>query len=187
MAIRLHLGLLSAVLPALLGAGCTGGPALPKLTSSLGADPLPLGPNEDPPVDVYARVARGALKCWFGPEGSLKATHVFHGKADPSSAGGAAEIGVQTREAGSDHGVLRAFAVLIKPLGEGSAIEVQNVRFSEADAVLMKADVVRWVAGEEGCSVVGTGGWGAGPKPPPSEPTKDSVVSKGEERPLTKR
>jgi len=154
---------------AALGAGCTGGPTLPKLTSALGADPMPLGPHQDPPVDVYARVARGALKCWFGPEGSLKATHVFHAKVDPPSAGGMAEIGVHTREAGSNHGVLRAYGIVIKPVGEGSNVEVQNTRFSEADAALMRADVARWVAGQEGCGIVGTGGWNPGangPAPP---------------------
>lgn len=188
MTTRRHACLLSAALVALLLAGCSGNPpTLGQLTASLGVDTLPIGPSSDPPVEVYSRVAKGALKCWFGPEGSLKATHVFHAKVDPPAAGGAAEIGVHTREAGSTIGVLRAFGITINPVtGGGSAIEVQNVRFPEKEAALMKSDVARWIAGQDNCSIVGTGGWQAGPKPI-AEPAKESIAAKGKERPAAKR
>jgi hypothetical protein len=51
----------------------------------------------------------------------------------------------------------------------------------------MKADVARWVSGQEGCSIVGTGGWQAGPQPPAIDPPKESVAAKGKEPPGTKR
>lgn len=180
--------LLSAVAIAVSAGGCSGNPpSLGQLTASLGVEALPLGPSSDPPVDVYAKVARGALKCWFGPEGSLKATHVFHAKVDPPSAGGAAEIGVHTREAGSTIGVLRAYAIAINPVsGGGSTIEVQNVRLPEKDAALMKADVARWVRGEEGCSAVGTGGWQAGPQPI-AQSSKESTAATPKDRAVSKR
>jgi hypothetical protein len=131
------------------------------LTSATATSQLPVSTSSDPPVDVYARIARGALKCWFGPEGSLKKTHVFHAKVDPPSMGHAAEIAVHTRTEGSSHGVLRAFGISITPSGTGSVVEAKNYRFSEAEANLMTADVGRWTAGKDDCSVVGTGGWNA--------------------------
>ena len=170
MSIRRRTGLVAAAVLATTVTGCSGNPAkLQELTASLAAGEPAIGPSSDPPVEVYSRVARGALKCWFGPDGSLKATHVFHARVDPPSAGGAAEIAVHTREAGSNHGVLRAYGILIRPAGEGSAIEIQNVRFPDRDAELMRADVAHWIAGKEGCAIVGTGGWNAGPKPAAAE------------------
>lgn len=176
-----------APLLALLASGCTGNPlALPPLTSSLGADVVPVSRSDDPPVEVYARVARGALKCWFGPEGSLKRSHVFHARADSPSSAGPVEIGVHTRETGSSHGVLRAFGVVIAPAGDGSVVEAQNIRFPEAQAALMTADVSRWVAGNDGCSIVGTGGWQAGPAAPPEEPKPVAAKAKPKAKSATK-
>jgi hypothetical protein len=184
-----RISLPAVVLLALLEAGCASNPlTLPPLTSALGADVFPIPPSSDPPVEIYARIARGTLKCWFGPDGSLKATHVFHAKVDSPADGGTAEISVHTRESGTSHGVLRAFGVLIKPVtGGGSTIEVQNVRFPEKDAALMHGDVARWVSGQDGCSVAGAGGWQAGPAPPAADPPKEAVAVKGKDRPPAKR
>lgn len=135
---------------------------LAPLTASLGGSAPPVTQSADPPVDVYARVARGALRCWFGPEGSLKKTHVFHAKVEPPADGGAAEISIQTRETGSTHGVLLAYAIAIAPAPSGSLIEARNFRFTDDQANLMTQDVSRWVSGKEDCSMVGTGGWAAG-------------------------
>ena len=171
------------LLSALIGAGCASNPlTLPPLTSALGAVSLPMSPSADPPVEVYARVAKGALKCWFGPEGSLKKTHVFHAKVDPPSAGGAAEIAVHTRDADTSRGVLKAFGIAITPGAAGSIVEAQNVRFPEPLAANMTADVARWVAGQEGCSIVCTGGRDAA-APAAGEPaTKATVTAKAEDK-----
>ncbi|MGE0698371.1 MAG: hypothetical protein AB7O57_04680 [Hyphomicrobiaceae bacterium] len=155
---------------------------MPPITASLGAESLAIPPSPDTPAEVYSRVARGALKCWFGPDGSLKRTHVFHARVDPPSSGGTAEIGVSTRDpvsGSSSQGSLRAFRVGIAPNGgSGSLVEAQNVRFPEEQARLMSADITRWVAGQEGCSVVGTGGWTAGPgAEQPAEPAPKAKPS----------
>jgi hypothetical protein len=150
------------------------GSALKTLTKSLGPGTMPVVTSADAPIEVYARVARGALKCWFGPEGSLKKTHVFHAKADSPTDGTPIEIAVHTREEGTSHGVLRAFAITITPSGSGSLVESKNIRFPAPQGDLMIEDVGRWTSGKDDCSVVGTGGWNAAAPPadrPAAAPT----------------
>lgn len=170
----------------LLAGGCASNPlSLPPLSAALGGEAASLSIQADAPVDVYARVARGALKCWFGAEGSLKKTHVFHAKVDPPTAGGAAEIVVHSRDphvqardantAAAGYAALRAYRVSITPAAGGSLVEAQNVRFPEAQGADMNRDVARWLAGKEDCAVIGTGGWGAGPAAPP----QDAAQAKG--------
>jgi hypothetical protein len=151
-------------------------PALKTLTNSLGPGVSPTVTSADPPIEVYARVARGALKCWFGPEGSLKKTHVFHAKADSPTDGTPIEIAVHTRDEETSRGVLRAFAISITPSGSGSLVESKNIRFPTAQADLMVADVGRWTSGKDDCSVVGTGGWAAG-APAADGPTAASATT----------
>lgn len=159
-----------AVVMGVLAGGCASNPlSLPPLPASLGADAQSATVAPDPPVDVYSRVARGALKCWFGSAGSLKKSHVFHAKTDPPSAGGAAQIVVHTRDAETlqpgqaGYAALRAFQISISPAAGGSLVETQNVRFPEPQGLDMTKDVARWVGGSDGCSVLGTGGWAAAP------------------------
>jgi hypothetical protein len=151
---------------------------LKTLTDSVSPGPLPTTVSSDPPVEVYARIARGALKCWFGPEGSLKASHVFHAKVDSPTSATPAEIAVHTREAGSSHGVLRAFAISITPSGSGSLVEAQNIRFPAPQGEMMIADVGRWTGGSDTCSVVGAGGWNAGAPPAAASPPAKPVLTK---------
>ena len=160
--------------------GCTSVPlaSLPN-TGSLTPSPHTASHSAESSVEIYSRVARGALKCWFGPEGSLKKTHVFHAKVEPPDKGGTADIGVHTREAGSSHGVLRAFGVTITPSGTGSRIEAQNVRFPESQSAIMIADVNRWASGKGECGIVGIGGWDAA-QPPPA-PNASQVAQTGNE------
>jgi hypothetical protein len=157
--------------------GCAGNPlSLPAVTAALDSRPPSLTlVSADPPAEAYSRIARGALRCWFGPEGSLKRTHIFNARVDPQSKGGAAEIVVQTREpgqTGTTNGSLRAFSVSLAPNGNGSLIETRNVRFPEDLAASMSADVARWNSGKDGCAVIGTGGWAAAPPPPPAPESK---------------
>lgn len=172
-------------LAAILLAGCAGTtppslPALPQLTASLGADRLAIAPSADPPAEVYSRIARGALRCWFGPEGSLKKTHIFQARVDPPASGGSAEIVVQTRDAENPvYGSLRAYSIDIVPSGGGSLVETRNGRFPEQQANAMMDDVARWSGGKEGCSMVGTGGWTPGQ--PPATP--EAPAAKTEKKP----
>ena len=180
-------GLIAAVLP-----GCSDGlPSLANLSvpglatsavSSLGA------PSEqfEPPVEIYSRIARGALRCWFGTEGSLKKSHVFHAEVGPASAGGGAEIAIYERDkSGQAPHAIRAFRITIARAGEGSHVQAENYRMPEPVAQDMGADVGRWGQGREGCSVVGLGGWAAEPvkDQPKAEPAKPAKAGKPALRP----
>lgn len=50
------------------------------------------------PTEVYERVGRGAVTCWFGKSGPLKGTHVYEATADSPHKGGQAEITIRERE-----------------------------------------------------------------------------------------
>ncbi len=139
--------------------------------------------HAEPPVEIYSRIARGALSCWFGPQGSLKKTHIFHADAAPPSAGGEAEIILHERDAGAQSPrSLRWFRITVIKAGEGSTVQVENLRFPEPVAREMTADVVRWAGGTYDCSVMGVGGWGAKPvvgPEPPADKAKVKSVQKG--------
>ena len=65
------------------------------LGACAGAPPQIGSAPETPPngvVEVYTRIARGAMGCWFAPAGPLKKTHVFYADVEPAAAGRGAEI-----------------------------------------------------------------------------------------------
>lgn len=136
-------------------------PNLPSMASLTNAARLPVGA----PTDVYTRVARGALTCWFGASGPLKGTYIYHAEAEPPSKGGRAEIVVRTRDlTAADPRSLKAFRVGIEAGGEGTKVDVENVTIPEPLASRLRADVDRWAASEEGCGQAPvTGGWAAAP------------------------
>lgn len=155
---------------ALMAAGC--GTNLDSLvaTSSLGLTSN-ASVHAEPPVEVYSRVARGALACWFGPNGSLKKTLVFHADVAPESKGGTAEIVLHQRDTAAESPrSLRAYRIVIERTGEGSRMISENMRLPEAVARDMQADLGRWAGGQTGCAMVGTGGWNAAPAPPGATP-----------------
>lgn len=116
--------------------------------------------HAEPPVEIYSRIARGALNCWFGPTGSLKRTHVFHADVAPPAAGGEAEIVIHERDTTAQSPrSLRFYRISIKRAGEGSTVTIENLRFPEAVAKDLVADVVRWSGGNQACGVIGVGGW----------------------------
>ncbi len=76
-----------AALPALIVGGCSGAtppslPSLPELTGTITEAPIVGSPTE-----VYERIARGVLSCWFGTNGPLKANYVYHAEAEPAGEG----------------------------------------------------------------------------------------------------
>lgn len=95
--------------------------------------------------EIYARVARGAKTCWFGPGKPLEASHVFEGKLDPESEGGAAEVAVHIRtpDQPNPRGG-KVFIVTITREGEGSSLVSENRRLPEPLAHAMRTDVARW-------------------------------------------
>lgn len=121
------------------------------------------------PTEVYERVGRGAVSCWFGGRGPLKGTHVYEASADPAHKGGQAEIYIREKDVDpqNSRGV-RAYRVAIRPAGdERAAIETENFKLPAELAGQMGKNVEAWAAGEEGCAA---GGGVAGGEPPPVVP-----------------
>ncbi len=150
---------------------CAGGQnALPKLptpgqiteASALAVASISQNPNyvSARSAEVYARVARGANKCWFGPHGRFAATHIFHAAVDPAASGGAVEINVHKRayDQPKPWGA-KAFRVRMTqrpgldgtPDGGGTDIKIDNLKFSDVEATRMRADVLTWAAGTLDC------------------------------------
>jgi hypothetical protein len=106
------------------------------------------------PTDTYSALARGAHGCWFGANGPLKRSHVFHAEANPPAKGGAAEILVQERDALlSDQRGERAFRVALIPSGEGTQVAVSRLKLEAQAALAMTRDVEAWSRGSQGCQL----------------------------------
>ena len=157
----------------LLLAGCSGA-ALPELPS-LATDTTSTGGKtvvEDSPTDIYARIARGAMACWFGTAGPLKANYIYHASAEPPSKGGNANIVIRERDKGSNNtGGLRAFRVSVTPVDdESSELVVENLKLPGPQAKSMTADVRRWATGAIGCSKANAAGeWDPQPSKAPEK------------------
>ncbi|NJM55783.1 MAG: hypothetical protein HC841_07745, partial [Verrucomicrobiae bacterium] len=102
---------------------------------------------------MYARIARGATRCWFSGEGHLKVTHIFNAFAEPETKGGNAEIVIheKSREAPDPRGN-RAFRVSIVPDGDSATVAVENTRFAIEEGAKMEREVRRWARGDDTCS-----------------------------------
>lgn len=184
---KLPLHALFALMLAVPGAGCSG-LSLPSLdeigtdeTGAAGNIPAVLIPTRrviGTPTEVYTRVARGVLTCWFGADGPLKANYIYHAQADPASKGGRSQIRIMTRDhEASDPRALRAYLVAIEP-GDGTTkVEVENRRLPEPLAERLKEDVDRWAAGHHGCGEGPvTAGWST--EPAPANPQNTNGKSK---------
>jgi hypothetical protein len=149
-------------------AGCSGA-GLPDLAPE-GTGSLKEAPIVGAPTDIYARVARGALACWFGKAGPLKADYVYHASAEPPAKGGKAKIVIHDRATNTkDTRGLRAFRISIVPDGESSKIAIENLKMPQPLSTTMENDVHRWARGDIGC-VDANGGWA--PKSPKAPKTK---------------
>ncbi len=164
--------LITAAAAAALASGCAseGGTSLLSLAAAPKLELPKIAPGdmttaEGTATEVYTRIARGALTCWFGASGPLKGPYIYFADADPPSKGGKAEIAVRTRDKdAADPRSLRAFAVDIAPTPEGTRVEVENLKIDPVLGDRLKADVFRWSAKEEGCSEAPvTAGWAAAP------------------------
>lgn len=143
---------------------------------------LPKGePVAGSPTDIYTRVARGVLNCWFGASGPLKSGYIYHAEAAPPSKGGRSEIVIRVRDkAAADPRSLRAYRVLIAAGDTGSLMEIENVTISEPLASSLSADVRRWAQEQEGCSVAPTAA-----APPPA--ATHSPPAKSDKAPSKKK
>ncbi|MCB1547844.1 MAG: hypothetical protein KDJ41_08440 [Hyphomicrobiaceae bacterium] len=158
-------GMLCGLL-ALAVSGCAGGAGLPGLGVTTGSVRTPVSSTE-----VYTRIARGALACWFAAEGPLGATHIFHADALPEAKGGGFEILINERLPSNQRG-LKAFRIAVGP-GEASAtgLRIENLKLSPALARQLRADVLRWSDGGIGCTAR-SDGWAPTAEPPESAAKK---------------
>ncbi len=168
----------------LLAGGCSNAtpPTLPSLSEITGT--VSEAPVVGAPTEVYARVARGAMACWFGTAGPLRANYVYHAEAEPAAQGGKAEIIIHERDRTSDNPKgLTAFRVGIVKDGETTSLAVENIKLPEPLAKSMEGDVRRWGAGSIGCAE-GDKGWEPrGPEaetPPKAKKAKPAPKKGGE-------
>lgn len=146
--------LIGTIAGVLLG-GCSGAspPVLPTLPEIAEALSLQEDQVVGAPTEVYARVARGAMACWFGTAGPLKASYVYHAEAEPASKGGKSEIVIHERDRQSENPKgIRAFRVAIVPKGATASVDIQVLKLPDRLANSMEKDVRRWAAGAIGCN-----------------------------------
>ena len=106
------------------------------------------------PTDIYAQVARGALRCWFGADGPLRPTHVFHAEAEPPAKGGSAEMVLHERDdAQRDKRGARALRVLFSSEAAGVRVTVAIPKMERQLADVMGRDVAGWAKGGEDCEL----------------------------------
>lgn len=192
------------VLAALAGSACsgglgeTGGLSLPNIAAvqvpkvelpkvDLSKVELPkvdlpetIPPVVGAPTDVYSRIAAGAMSCWFGPAGPLKAGYIYHADADSPSRGGKAEIVVHERDRiGKDPRGARALRVDIAPEGDSARVLVENLRLPPDLGNSLKHDVDRWAGGAAGCAPMAEPRAWTAATPAPAVPAKPVVPAKG--------
>lgn len=181
---------LAALSLACASAGCSGDSAPPVLglpappaeageetgaPSTLQAFLMPKDLVVGTPTEVYTRIARGVLTCWFGSSGPLKANYIYHADAEPASKGGTSEIKILTRDADADDPrALRAYRIVIAPSQDKTKVEIENVRLPNPLSERLKKDVERWSSDEAGCGERPvTAGWGAEQVVETKKPAKD--------------
>jgi DNA segregation ATPase FtsK/SpoIIIE-like protein len=121
-------------------------PTLPKLE-------LPVSAYKEEPSEIYSRIARGAMACWFAPSGPLKQTHVFHADVAPPSENAGAEIVIHERDRAAPSPLsLRAYKISISRAPEGSTVAGQNLKLPEPLATTMAQDIQRWAGGKLDCN-----------------------------------
>jgi hypothetical protein len=146
---RVLQGAFACLLPLALAA-CEGTSLLKTESLKLAVTPANIATNfssahTEGTVEIYSRVARGAKACWFGTGKPLEASHVFEGKLEPESEGGAAEVAVHIRT--SDQPNPRGgkvFIVSITKEGEGTSLVTESRRLPDALANSLRADVAKW-------------------------------------------
>lgn len=149
-----------------IGVGACSSASLPQLpvgsvpmeTGATGGLPADAAPYETTiiaagtPTEAYALVAGGALRCWLGADGPLKATHVFHAEAAPPAEGGAAEIVLHERDPSlRDQRGPRAFRVSLTSDPGGVRVVTVAIKVAAPLSELMVADVTAWARGGAGC------------------------------------
>src|SRR5262249_44027241 len=127
------------------------------------------------PTEAYSLVARGVHRCWLGPDGPLKPTHVFHAEAEPPAKGGAAEIVLKERcESRGERGGAQAFGIEFKSARAGGGVGRASLKREPQLGQLMPRDAAAWARGGTECE-------GRKQFPPQaSAPRSTQVVGKGD-------
>jgi hypothetical protein len=121
-------------------------PTLPKLE-------MPVVAYKEEPSEIYSRIARGAMACWFSPNGPLKQNYAFHADVAPPSDNAGAEIVIHERDRAAPSPLsLRAYKITISRKPEGTAVAEQNFKLPESLAAMMAQDVRRWAGDNLDCS-----------------------------------
>jgi hypothetical protein len=173
---------------AVLG-GCTpsGLPILPPAKGPLEPGALASHPEtletsliaSGSPIDIYAQLARGILNCWFGADGPLKRSHIFHAEAESATAGGAAEIVLQERDITlRDQRGVRAYRIQITNDAAGARVVATSLKMDLQRAKVMAKDVEVWAKGGSGCQLAVLF-----PPPLPPDPPKAKAPAKGKGKP----
>lgn len=108
---------------------------------------------QEPPINVYVRVAREIRRCWLGPNDPRLPGHGFRASAQPGAAG-QAEIDIYKEVEGRKYGPF-AFEVKITPQGSGALVRSRNRRLDDDLANTLRADIARWTNGASGCGKAG--------------------------------
>lgn len=133
----------------------TGGLSLPAVQIPKVELPESVPPVVGTPTEVYTRVARGALNCWFGASGPLKSRYIYNAEAESPARGGKAEITIHERDpAAPDPRGPRAVKILVEPDGETAKVIYENQKLPADMAEAMRRDVDRWASGKLGCQPI---------------------------------
>lgn len=108
------------------------------------------GPLNARPVQIYARVARGLMRCWLGRDGELHGGYIFAGRAEPEAEGGNAEIVLHEKTDQGERG-LAAITISMRKQLDATRLAVDNKRLKPGVARRMTRDARRWGEGETGC------------------------------------
>jgi hypothetical protein len=122
-------------------------------TPAIGVTPIESSTSvQGTPSEVYALVARGALNCWFGADGPLSKSHIFHANAAPPAQGGAADIALHERDpTASDPRGVRAFRITFDAAAGGVRVSAASLKIPAPMSELMTRDVEVWAKGGAGC------------------------------------
>lgn len=183
---RSWITVLATPVAAAIAGGCAGStqPASLALPAMTAPEPATASGSS---TELYSRIARGAMACWFAPGGPLKQSYIYNADAKPEAEGGTAEITIHVRdESVQNPRGLKAFRVSIAPGSEGGTAKVtsENLKMPEEMSDYMKADVTRWSAGETGCGEATAGSTWA-PKPP-EPPAPATAVKQKKAKPAKK-
>ncbi|MGE0628041.1 MAG: hypothetical protein AB7O43_09485 [Hyphomicrobiaceae bacterium] len=158
----------AAMIAALSVASCAGGPSPPKLPPAVGpsslvkleavslvAEPQSFSASS---AEIYSRIAKGAMLCWFGAGGRLRDAYVFQASTTPAADGGGAEIVVHERAVNQPKPWgYRAYRIVLNETsgvtgGANTRIEIENLRMPDAMAQQMRHEVFRWASQNYSCS-----------------------------------